>query len=91
MNYGILMLLLVCRNDNSNCSSKIQADQDLQNQLKSPHDHYQKTENHSLGRDSQQFLLKNKFCKTEEVTMQEFNCKSLRIALGESREAYGRS
>jgi hypothetical protein len=23
--------------------------------------------------------------------MQEFNCKSLRIALGESREAYGRS
>jgi hypothetical protein len=91
MNYGILMLLLVCRNDNSNCSSKKQADQDLQNQLKSPHDHYKKTENHSLGRDSQQFLLKNKFCKTEEVTMQEFNCKSLRIALGESREAYGRS
>jgi hypothetical protein len=47
------------------------------------------TTKNSLGRESQPFLLKNNFCKTEEVTMQEFSYKSLWIALGESREAYG--
>jgi hypothetical protein len=76
MNYGILMLLLVCRNDSSNCSSKKQADQDLQNQLKSPHDYYRKQSWEGITTvPSQKQLLQNRSSHNAGIQLQiSLNC-----------------
>jgi hypothetical protein len=66
MNYGILMLQLVCRNDNRNCSNKKQADQGLQNQLKSPHDYYKKQTSTLLGRNNNSSFSKTTSAKQKK-------------------------
>jgi hypothetical protein len=80
MNYGILLLLLVCRNDNSNCSNKKQADQDLQNQLKSPHDYCKKQKTTLLGGNHN-----SSFSKTTSAKQEKSQCKNSVANLSELR------